>query len=59
MYKSLITQSFPKILCVGKNYLKHVNEMGGTSVPTSPVIFEKSWTSLSYNPKILCLPRTK
>jgi 2-keto-4-pentenoate hydratase/2-oxohepta-3-ene-1,7-dioic acid hydratase in catechol pathway len=24
------TKSFPKIICIGKNYLKHVKEMGGT-----------------------------
>ncbi len=29
-YKDLVTQQLPKILCIGKNYIKHVAEMGGS-----------------------------
>ena len=29
-YLDFVKQSAPKIICVGKNYLKHVIEMGGT-----------------------------
>lgn len=28
-----------KILAIGKNYIKHVKEMGGNEVPKEPVIF--------------------
>lgn len=41
----------PKIIGVGKNYLKHVIEMGGTDIPKAPVIFFKPWTSIAYAPK--------
>jgi acylpyruvate hydrolase len=41
---------------VGKNYLKHVKEMGGNEVPTTPVIFLKPWSTVNYNPKTLALP---
>ena len=30
-----------KIVCIGKNYLDHVRELGGTSAPERPVIFLK------------------
>jgi len=55
-YKDLVTQSFPKIIGIGKNYINHIKEMGGTEAPKSPVIFLKAWSSLSYNPKQLSLP---
>lgn len=50
------TKIFPKVVCVGKNYLKHVKEMGGAQVPASPVVFLKPWSTVNYNPKILALP---
>ena len=36
-----------KILAVGKNYLKHVKEMGGEKPPANPVIFTKPSTSIN------------
>lgn len=54
-YQLNALKAFPKILCVGKNYLKHVKEMGGSEVPSSPVIFSKPWSSVSYNPASLSL----
>jgi 2-keto-4-pentenoate hydratase/2-oxohepta-3-ene-1,7-dioic acid hydratase in catechol pathway len=58
-FQSNATKYFPKILCVGKNYLKHVKEMGGTELPTTPLIFTKPWSTLAFNPKLLSLPSTK
>lgn len=58
-YKDFVTKQFPKIMCIGKNYIKHVNEMGGTEVPKQPVVFLKPWTSLALNPKSITLPRAK
>lgn len=55
-FQSVVTKSFPKIIGIGKNYLKHVKEMGGTDVPTSPVLFFKPWSSLNFNPSTLSLP---
>lgn len=52
-------KAFPKIVCVGKNYLKHVKEMGGSEVPKEPVIFMKPWSSLAYNPSKLELTSSK
>ena len=49
-------KTFPKIVCVGKNYLKHVKEMGGQEVPKTPVLFMKPWSSIAFNPNTLALP---
>lgn len=59
MYQSNALKAFPKIICVGKNYLKHVIEMGGAEIPKKPVVFTKPWTSLVYNPTKLHLPISK
>lgn len=56
LFVSNATKVFPKVVCVGKNYLKHVKEMGGSEVPTTPVIFLKPWSSVNYNPSTLALP---
>jgi 2-keto-4-pentenoate hydratase/2-oxohepta-3-ene-1,7-dioic acid hydratase in catechol pathway len=55
-YKELVKQSFPKIIGIGKNYINHIKEMGGSEAPKTPVIFLKPWSSLSFNPKTLSLP---
>lgn len=28
-YKDFVTGQFPKIICIGLNYVKHIKEMGG------------------------------
>ena len=35
-----------KIICVGRNYREHVREMGGSEMPTEPVLFFKPPSSL-------------
>lgn len=57
-FSEQVSKPFPKIVCVGKNYLKHAKEMGDTQVPKEPVIFTKPWGSLSYAPKQLDLSST-
>lgn len=59
LYQSNVVKSFPKIVGVGKNYLKHVKEMGGTDIPKAPILFFKPWSSISYNPTKLHLPLSK
>ncbi len=44
-----------KILCVGKNYLDHAIEMGGT-VPEVPMIFMKPTSTLVYDGEIINHP---
>lgn len=46
VFKKLVENPVPKILAVGKNYAKHVVEMGGSKPPEDPVIFTKPSTSL-------------
>lgn len=58
-YLDFVKQSAPKIICVGKNYLKHVIEMGGTEVPEVPMLFMKPWSSLALAPTQLRLPIAK
>ena len=36
-----------KVLCIGKNYADHVQELGGTESPASPEVFIRSRTSLA------------
>ena len=31
-----------RIFCIGKNYSKHIKELGGTQAPTEPVVFMKT-----------------
>lgn len=45
----------PKIIGVGKNYIKHVKEMGGEALPKEPVLFSKPWSSIAYNPTSVVL----
>lgn len=35
-----------KILCVGKNYVAHIEEMGGSEMPDEPTIFMKPNTAI-------------
>jgi len=49
LFKSVLNQNIPKIYCVGKNYIKHVLEMGGESFPNDPVIFSKPFCSILPN----------
>jgi len=49
-FDKIIKKQQNKILCLAKNYLKHVIEMGGKDVPTFPVIFEKPWSTIVYEP---------
>lgn len=46
LYSHVLTRISPKILAVGKNYIDHVKEMGGSQFPKDPVIFQKPTTSL-------------
>ncbi len=50
LFNSLIKREQNKILCLAKNYLKHVIEMGGKDLPTYPLVFGKPWSSLIYEP---------
>lgn len=59
LYQSNATKSMPKIIGIGKNYLQHVKEMGGSDIPKAPVLFLKPWSSLCYNPTKLSLPISK
>jgi acylpyruvate hydrolase len=39
LFKHTVNPRNPKILAIGKNYVKHVKEMGGDEPPSEPVIF--------------------
>ncbi len=45
-----------KVVCVGKNYLAHVKEMGDEHAPDSPVIFFKPSTSVIGDGDFIRLP---
>lgn len=44
-----------KIVCVGRNYIKHAVELGN-SVPTEPLIFLKPPSSVIYDGETICVP---
>jgi acylpyruvate hydrolase len=46
LFQKSLNPNTPKILCVGKNYIKHVKEMGGKENPTELVFFIKPMTSI-------------
>jgi acylpyruvate hydrolase len=46
LFQQIVTPNNPKILAIGKNYVKHVKEMGGDEPPKEPVIFSKPFTSI-------------
>jgi 2-keto-4-pentenoate hydratase/2-oxohepta-3-ene-1,7-dioic acid hydratase in catechol pathway len=45
-----------KIVCVGKNYLDHVTEMGGTAPPQEPVLFLKPPSAVIGDGEDIILP---
>ncbi len=49
-YMSILNKDQNKILCLAKNYLKHVIEMGGKDIPPYPLVFQKPWSSLLFEP---------
>lgn len=57
-FQKILSQTQNKILAVGKNYIDHVKEMGGSNFPKNPVIFQKPISSiLPPHNKILRLPK--
>ena len=46
-----------KVVCIGKNYADHVQEMGGGAPPESPVVFLKPSTSVIGPGDAIQLPR--
>jgi 2-keto-4-pentenoate hydratase/2-oxohepta-3-ene-1,7-dioic acid hydratase in catechol pathway len=50
LFDNLIKKEQNKIICLAKNYLKHVKEMGGKDIPPYPLVFSKPWSSLIYEP---------
>lgn len=46
-----------KIVCVGKNYLDHVREMGGDAAPETPILFMKPPSAVIGDGDAIVLPR--
>jgi 2-keto-4-pentenoate hydratase/2-oxohepta-3-ene-1,7-dioic acid hydratase in catechol pathway len=49
-YTKLLHTNQNKILCLAKNYIKHIIEMGGKDIPPYPLVFTKPWTSFVFEP---------
>lgn len=47
----------PNVLCIGRNYAEHAKE-GNAEVPTSPLLFIKSTTTLNDPEAVVRLPKT-
>lgn len=45
LYQSLYTQTFNKVICIGRNYAEHAKEMK-SDIPTKPMIFDKPLSSI-------------
>ena len=52
----LYTHTYPKVMCVGKNYLDHAKEMN-SAVPTTPLFFDKPIGSVMRSGEVLYLKR--
>ncbi len=59
LYQANALKPLPKIVAIGKNYIKHVKEMGGSEIPKAPVLFFKPWSTITYNPTKVHLPLAK
>lgn len=46
-----------KLLCIGRNYAKHVHEMGGSDLPGEPLVFLKPPSARIATGGIVVLPR--
>lgn len=44
-----------KILCIGRNYVDHIKELGNEA-PTAPVVFMKPATAVINNGETVCIP---
>ena len=44
-----------RIFCIGKNYDKHIKELGGKQLPDEPIVFMKPLCSI-VAPGNICLP---
>lgn len=44
-----------KILCIGRNYVDHIHELGN-EVPTAPVIFTKPASSVIFEGELIVIP---
>lgn len=53
LFDSLIKKEQNKIVCLAKNYLKHVKEMGANDFPPYPLFFGKCWSSIVYEPNTI------
>lgn len=47
-----------KIICVGRNFPDHVKEMGGSEMPSEPVIFIKPNSAIVFNPREVKIPKS-
>ena len=39
LFKKTCNPTTPKIICIGKNYMKHIEELGGKDWPKDPIFF--------------------
>jgi len=46
-----------KVVCVGKNYLDHIKEMGGGDIPEEPTLFIKPSTSVIGHNENIVIPK--
>ncbi len=46
-----------KVVCVGKNYLDHIKEMGGKDIPEEPTLFIKPSTSVIGHNENIVIPK--
>jgi acylpyruvate hydrolase len=56
LFNKVIHSKNNKIICIGKNYLDHVNEMGGKNTPSKPTVFTKPWSAIVEQPDSVKLP---
>jgi 2-keto-4-pentenoate hydratase/2-oxohepta-3-ene-1,7-dioic acid hydratase in catechol pathway len=50
LFDNLIKTNQNKIFGLARNYLKQAIEAGAKDLPTYPLVFGKSWSSIIYEP---------
>ena len=56
LFNQLFSRKGPKILCIAKNYFEHAKEMGASSVPPYPILFQKPLSSVIHEKENILLP---
>ena len=59
LFDKIIKRSNNKILGLARNYLKEAIAAGVTDLPNSPIVFQKPWSNIVYEPNPVKLKKDR